>query len=606
MKKFLYTLITLCCIFIAAAHAQTQCNPQFTWAPAPVYGNSLTVSFVNTTVFATPSPSAMPNCRIYFGDNTQLNSFFGSTNHTYAVPGTYSVKLYMDTYDSLSQVILCSDSVTQQVTINYPCAAGASAQNIGAGTFTFQTYNPVPFTQVPGQPTTPVWNFGDNSAADTGFSVTHAYALSGTYYVTVSVPSCPYPYALTVHYIDSTITCDSLSAGFSYNNNNGVGTTVSFYNTSVFSPSTPMQNLGVTSASSWSFGDGSGSYQDNPVHTYNAPGIYDVLLINSWTDSMTQMLICTDTMLQQVPVGFMNSLNVITGAVSWDSMNTAPAGFKVWLITHDATANTLEAVDSVEIAPTGQLYTFLDAPAGDYLVKAAALNQPAGINGWLPTYHDSSLYWSGAAVVQHGGNITSDKNIWMRSGTTTAGPGFIGGNISQGAGKGTGKGVAGMLVFLRNGSSGKILRYTYTNENGDYAFDQVPEGNYTIYPEAINYLTTPSDGLSIQNGHLSVGDADFEQTEEEIRPKGTSSIGKTDALQGITIYPNPAKNVLHISITHSHYDKATLVNTLGQVIATRPLHKGINSISTASLAPGMYYLMLNGKDITRSVKITRQ
>ena len=46
----------------------------------------------------------------------------------------------------------------------------------------------------------------------------------------------------------------------------------------------------------WDFGDGSGSDEQNPQHTYPAPGIYDVILTISGPD-------CSATIIQHICVG---------------------------------------------------------------------------------------------------------------------------------------------------------------------------------------------------------------------------------------------------------------------------------------------------------------
>ncbi len=68
-----------------------------------------------------------------------------------------------------------------------------------------------------------------------------------------------------------------------------------FFNASVAGANPANQILGY----SWDFGDGSTSTEENPVHTYTAPGTYDVCL-TTWAGSGADC--CTDVMCQTVVV----------------------------------------------------------------------------------------------------------------------------------------------------------------------------------------------------------------------------------------------------------------------------------------------------------------
>jgi hypothetical protein len=363
------------------------------------------------------------------------------------------------------------------------------------------------------------------------------------------------------------------------------------------------------------YGDGSTNAWTTPgastTHAYSNAGSYTVWLVHSVLDSMTQQLLCIDSLSQSITVtGNPAGGNSISGDIHWDPTAVADSflNFKVWLIEHDTTANTLTAIDSVNVWPWINEYTFNNKPGGDYLVKAAANYAfgPIPVYGLVPTYHDSSLYWSGAATINHTGGVTTGKDIWMRYGTPTTGPGFVGGNISAGAGKGTGTGVEGILVYLRNNANNKLVGSTYTDANGDYSFSDIATGSYNVYPEAMNYATTPSAVLSLTNGQASSNDVDFVQTEDEIKPAsvlGISELGKND---GIKIYPNPVNDRLFIENKNGTFNQVTVINTLGQVVKKDNIKKGNNVIDIAVLNSGIYYLIVNGTDGARSMKITKK
>lgn len=596
MKKVLSILILA--MLLLYANSYSQCNPQFTWAPAPTATNLLRVDFTNTTTYPSPSMTFMPNFQINFGDNS-VGYPYTTATHDYAAPGTYTVTFYMTAHDSTTQSIVCSDSVVQQVTVSYPaCGATITTVDNGSGAYNFTAVNPA---NTPGL--TYNWNFGDGNTG-TGSIVSHIYNSGGTYNVTLQVTGagCSYSTQTTVNY--ASINCDSLTAGFNSSIN---GLSVYFNNTSTILPSFYLLN--VTLQSSWYFGDGNTSGSTNATHTYANPGNYMVTLINSWVDSNTQTIYCSDSISQQITISPSTPLNYIAGDIHWDQNTIADsvAYFKVWLIVHDSTANTLTAVDSVIVYPWTGSYTFNNAVSGDYLTKAAPSygNAPIPAYGFVPTYHDSSLYWSGASTIVHTGGITAGKDIWMQYGTPTTGPGFISGNINQGAGKGTGTGVPNVLVFLRDGSN-KMVASTYTNEEGYYTFTNLPTGAYNIYPEKISYTTIPSTAISVTTGQASKTDVDFVQTNVEIKPKaglGIATVGKND---GIRIYPNPVTDQLFIENKAGLFNQFTITNTLGQIIKQESLKQGSNNIETASLGSGIYYIVVHGVNGARAMKIMKK
>ena len=598
MKKIISILVLA--LLLLHVNVYSQCNPQFTWTSAPTATNLLRVSLTNTTTYPTPSMSFMPSFHINFGDNS-TGYIYSTTTHDYATPGIYTVTLYMTALDSINQLIICSDSVTQQVTVSYPpCASTITTLNNGNGSYTFTAVNPANTPNL-----TYSWNFGDGNTG-TGSSVTHVYNTSGNFTVSLQVTGigCTSTAQTSVTYFNNTSNCDSLHAGFASAIS---GLTLNLTNTSNM-PSSLYPS--VTREPFWIFGDGYTSNSFSGLHTYANGGTYTVMLVNSWVDSMTQNVLCVDSFSQQITLTTPPPPNYIAGTIHWDPTTTTDSvyNFKVWLITHDTSANTLTAVDSVNVYPWVNGYTFNNVPNGEYLVKAAPYyaTWPLPAYGYVPTYHDSSLYWSGASTIVHTGGTTTGKDIWMQFGTPTTGPGFVGGNISMGAGKGTGTGVPDMLVFLRNNTNNKMIASTYTDANGDYSFSNIAGGSYNVYPEEMNYTTTPSTALDIITGQTSSTGVDFVQTDDEIKPAtelGIPSVSKND---GISIYPNPVSDQLFIENKTGSFNQFSIVNTIGQVVKQESLKQGNNKVETLTLGSGIYYIIVNGVDGSRSMKITKK
>ncbi len=174
-------------------------------------------------------------------------------------------------------------------------------------------------------------------------------------------------------------------------------------------------------------------------------------------------------------------LNRISGGVNFSTTDSIFGTVKVWLITYNPATLDLEAVDSVIMTSAGgsflSYYEFLSKPTDSYRVKAAYFPPVFSPTGYVPTYHTSSFYWHDANVLYHTGYADDGVDINMATGTVVSGPGFIAGNVSMGANKGTSGTVpsTGLLMLLQN-TSADVVEQTYTDASGNYSLTNVPYG----------------------------------------------------------------------------------------------------------------------------------
>ncbi len=136
------------------------------------------------------------------------------------------------------------------------------------------------FTDLSTLPDTWLWNFGDGSTS-TSKNPIHNYTVAGGFKVTLRI-SDTMTGCTSVH-VDS-VKIGVPTADFSSSGTFGCAPfSTSFTNTSFNS------GYGNLSSWAWDFGDGSTSNSQNPSHTYNSPGTYNVSL------TVTNSLGCTIT-----------------------------------------------------------------------------------------------------------------------------------------------------------------------------------------------------------------------------------------------------------------------------------------------------------------------
>ena len=228
------------------AGAGTSCTASFIASGVP---SSNLISFTDNSTAADPIVSYFWD----FGDNN--TSQLASPQHTYSLNGLYIVCLTIQTSTG------CSDTQCDSVyiTSGSGCQAYFTSSPSGGGIL-FQNLS------VPNNGTS-TWDFGDGNVATTSGNqnIFHTYASSGYFRVclTVSDSSCSDTY------------CDSVGV------NTFPGCTAQFYST----PDTTgyeltFNNISFGQATNWlwTFGDGTSSTLQNPVHTYSAYGSYTVCL----------------------------------------------------------------------------------------------------------------------------------------------------------------------------------------------------------------------------------------------------------------------------------------------------------------------------------------
>ncbi len=196
-----------------------------------------------------------------FGDGNSSTEIHPT--HLYGNSGTYNVCL-------VAQSACTTDTFCTQIEI--VCQPAEAA-------FSFvQTDLTVTFSATGPYATNWQWTFGDGSSGS-GSTVAHNYVAPGQY--TVCLVASNFCSADTVCET-ITVTCPAVVAGFTYVVND---LTVTFTSTSI-----------NATKWKWSFGDGKKTGQQNPTHTYNAAGTYEVCLIAG-------NLCASDTLCLPITVG---------------------------------------------------------------------------------------------------------------------------------------------------------------------------------------------------------------------------------------------------------------------------------------------------------------
>jgi len=525
-------------------------------------------------------------------------------------------------YDSS---IICESYDSQSVAVTVIPCASSIADSVLSTSSSSQTdmYTANNYAGTTGM--TYVWTFDDGSTAS-GITAMHSYTANGNHPVVLAATApggCTY---LDTVYTDVfvIIDCSSLSADFTFSN---------YYSTVTMDNISTGPSYTYISAM-WNYGDGT------PVthlssHTYAMAGIYTISMVNTWevwgpgdVDSTTPLSYCTASAVYHIdtvgaPYVPPNRISghVVFNVSDWSGITDSTV--KVWLIQYDSSTTILSAIDSSFLSvsiedpaistDTGNriaYFEFLGKPVGNYLVKARLMGSVPGTTGYVPTYHYSSLYWNTAEFIDHVTGDDSDNDVHMNTGTVTIGPGFIGGTIASGAGKSTsGTYPDSMIVFLENASTGAVVTYTYTNATGAYAFNNIPTGNYTIYPEDLNYTTTPSPTYTISTSTPTASGVDFIQhTGSKTITPVTEGVTNVTPGSSISIYPNPTNGLVKIQwgTTANTTAHVTITDITDRKVYERDLIISANpaELNISQLKDGVYMVTVQTAKYHYTQKLT--
>ncbi len=310
-------------------------------------------------------------------------------------------------------------------------------------------------------------------------------------------------------------------------------------------------------------------------------------------------------------------LNVdnISGDVIF-SGSTFDAPVRVWLITYDASTGDLTAVDSIITRSYSSIatYSFLMKPTGVYRVKAA-VDSVVTVPGYIPTYHNSSLYWHSATTINHtAGTSDMNKDIVMMAGIPTSGPGFIGGNVASGANKGTSTGdpVPGLRMNLLNAAN-ELIQTVRTDALGNYSFSHLPIDVYYVFPDSLNYLTTPYTEINLTTTSPSMSVANFIQhTLSGTITPATTGINSASSISSVAVFPNPANDQLALQWTAKYADKGTV--TISDITGRELYRTAINfsagtgakTIDLSSFTNGLYLISVRSASSSYTTKVQVQ
>jgi PKD repeat protein len=424
------------------------------------------------------------------------------------------------------------------------------------------------------------WSFGDG-VTSTEQSPYHSYQESGTYDVCLHISgadsSC-YDFTCETIVVEESAGCQANFSYYPYPQ--GSPDSFHFYDIST----------GDITAWTWSFGDGTGSDEQYPFHTYPGPGTYTACLTitgNNCTDTFCQDIVISDTVYHhlygQVYAG---NFPLQAGTVMLFVLNPnggySPFG-EPWPLDSNG------------------VYYFTLVPDGNYLILAI----PFDSIYYIPTYYGDVINWQSATQVILGVPDNPYNINLVMAGQMTFGIGSVSGQIySIGIRSSE---VEHINMILMN-ESWTAIGFSKVSPTGIFNFQTLDYGTY--------FLRAELPGVSCDNLKIDIT-PEKPRVEVYLNLSGNSILGLEDINPGkesISIYPNPVRDQLNILLQLPAALKIAIdiFNMTGQVVYNtyESCSAGQNAllIGLNDYPAGIYTIRISSTDgiyLVRKIIITK-
>ena len=385
---------------------------------------------------------------------------------------------------------------------------------------------------------------------------------------------------------DGPVTCE---AGFTYEQDLTDPLICNFYD----------QSVGDISDYFWDFGDGSTATGQVLSHAFPVVGTYNVCLTISNNDTAD---FCSDSICMTINLD-PESYHLLGGllyAGDFPINNPNGNGDMGFAYLYRVLESGICPVDTVYFDTLGYYY-FVDVPSGDYLIKSGLKTNSNHYLKYLPAYYGGTTQWNEADTIHLSANIFL-ADIHMRSLPVLA----TGNNVIKGYVIADDKpgltGRTGDCEVILCDSTGKPLRYSYTNPSGSFRFNQIPEGKYLVKAEQTGMYT---DVVPITLDAINPAN-DSVEIQLHYTPQSLETLLTGDSLK-LTLYPNPVTSQLNMAFSSamSLDIQYTLVNTLGEWVFSRraklPAGNSYESVDVSACSPGLYFLICKEMNTGRKI-----
>ncbi len=294
----------------------------------------------------------------------------------------------------------------------------------------------------------------------------------------------------------------------------------------------------------------------------------------------------------------LDTFDILAGTVTDTAGTPVSAGY-VLLYRLDL-PGMAPVTDSVILDESGN-YVFHDIIIGNYLVCVYA--DTTVRPGAIGTYYGDVAFWEAADTIYVSADtITGTDITLLEIPQQLDGTGKVAGDIyrdepTKSVSSVTGEPVKKIKVILirKEKSSGEIVAWVYTDDEGHYVFENVPDGSYQIIVDipGLPQDSTYTVNITVDNNVIS--GLDFLVTKEAILMAKASGVAHPAAgLLRLTVWPNPTDGRVTLMLPGTGEGVITLYDGQGRIVyrAVYPDGRQRTELDLTGLPSGIYYLQV--------------
>lgn len=219
----------------------------------------------------------------------------------------------------------------------------------------------------------------------------------------------------------------------------------------------------------------------------------------------------------------------------------------------------------------------------------------------LPTFYINKFRYSKADYI----NLNEDKRnivVMLNRYDMPKGKGIVRGNIFfentnlkdsvmealvqfRGVAYDNDRSAASIPVTIYNGI-GDAVAWSVSDELGNYNIENLTSGNYLIVAE---------NGSAKAESSIVLTDDDSIINADLILKVGEAATGFEQAILIAEYYPNPVHTIFNLKVNEPM--EVNLYNAMGQLVLTKQLNQGMNTIDFANFTQGIYLLKTNNNTL---------
>jgi hypothetical protein len=303
--------------------------------------------------------------------------------------------------------------------------------------------------------------------------------------------------------------------------------------------------------------------------------------------------------------GFKPQLGNISGSVVNDKDEPMPATVLAIRMNDRNTPNDGQNVFT-SIARDGNFY-FDNVPYGKYVLLSVPMTL-SHIPGYYVSNGLASLNWNEATVIgvdeitvalqytiQHQSLVDGLDGIADFDGKISK----RGGVVKSGNGTLSAKGLSGVTVYLLN-DKGETLDYKFTDKDGNFKFNKLPEGKYKIVTDKFGFYSSNANFEVKYSNGLKITQA------MEMEENLLMSI-EDETISDVKVMPQPANTNAKIEFLANNGNvEVNIIDQTGRLLDNLNINttEGVNylDINTTRYSNGTYFIILNQNDSSKSIK----